>query len=80
VFANQHQINLDIGRQRALADDPQALVDNLNELLLSGLMSAPMRDVVTNFVESTPLDDNGSTRVREAIYLIVTSPEFAIQR
>ena len=80
IFANQHQINLDIGRQRALASDPQALVDNLNELLLAGLMSEHMRAVVTNLVESTPLDDNGSTRVREAIYLIVTSPEFAIQR
>jgi len=36
--------------------------------------------VVRQLVENTPLDDNGSNRVREALYLVIASPEFAVQR
>ena len=79
-FANQHQIVLDIGPQRALANDPAALVENINELMMAGQMSDNMRNVVRQLVENTPLDDNGSNRVREALYLIIASPEFAVQR
>ena len=79
-FANQHQIILDIGTQRALAGNPEALVANIDELMMAGQMSDSMRNVVRQLVENTPLDDNGSNRVREALYLVIASPEFAVQR
>jgi len=79
-FANQHQIVLDLGTQRALANNPEALVANIDELMMAGQMSDNMRNVVRQLIENTPLDDNGSNRVREALYLVIASPEFAVQR
>lgn len=79
-LANQHQIVLDISPQLSLASRPAQLVNNLDVLLLSGQMSDSMRSVLVDLIEQTPLDDNGSKRVREALYVIFSSPEFSVQR
>ena len=70
---------IDITREKALAGDPTALVDHLDLLLLSGRMTPGMRGTVTQHVNATPLGD-GTQRALEAIFLIVSSPEFAFQR
>jgi len=66
--------------ERGLAADPVALVDHLDLLLMAGGMSAWMKDVVVDRVTHVSMSDGGYDRVTEAIYLIVTSPEGAVQR
>ncbi|MEZ6189502.1 MAG: DUF1800 domain-containing protein, partial [Planctomycetota bacterium] len=66
--------------ERALANAPIALVDHLNLLLMAGQMPSTMRQTLINYVDALPFDDGGNSRVAEAIFLIVSSPEFAIQR
>ena len=68
-----------INTEIALANDPPALVEHLNLLLMSGGMSQEMKDVLVSMVEDTNAD-NPRQRVLEALYLIVTSPEFSIQK
>lgn len=68
------------GYERSLANDPAALVDHLDLMLMAGQMSADMRTVLINRVNGISMDDGGFDRVVEAIYLIVTSPEGAVQR
>ena len=73
-------VRINITYERTLADTPAALVDHLDLLLLAGQMSAAMKASVVSLVTDTDDSDDGSRRVVEAIYIIVTSPEFAIQR
>lgn len=72
-------VRIQIQQERALASDPVALVDHLNLLLMGGQMSSAMHDVVVSLVEDTPLGD-GSQRVLEATWMILASPEGAIQQ
>jgi uncharacterized protein (DUF1800 family) len=68
-----------INAEIALAGDPLALVEHLNLLLMCGQMSQEMKDIVVSMVTDTdPL--NPRQRVLEAVYLIVTSPEFSVQK
>jgi hypothetical protein len=55
------------------------LVDSLNVLLMSGQMSANMRSIVINAVTQIPAA-NTLERAQTAVHLIVTSPEFVIQK
>jgi hypothetical protein len=68
------------GYERSIANDPAALVDHLDLMLMAGQMSDDMRTVVINRASAVSMDDGGFDRVVEAIYLIVTSPEGAVQR
>lgn len=80
----------DYAALKSLASDPAALVDRLDLLLLSGGMSDYMRDLLIARLDGTPPDsipgqDGGAPdvllwRVQQALYLILTSPEFAIQK
>ncbi|HVZ21399.1 MAG TPA: DUF1800 family protein, partial [Vicinamibacterales bacterium] len=77
------QMNED--RDAALAaSDPAALVDQYNALFMSGQMSPFMRDVLITRLEQLTQDDYGSnlgrTRVQHALYLILNSPEYSIQK
>lgn len=72
-------ILLNIEPEKALANDPPALIDHLNLLLMSGQMSAEMRNELIDVIQGIALGD-GSQRVIEALYLIVSSPEFAVQK
>ena len=38
-----------------------------------------MRGQVTQLIQDTPFGTDGTDRVLEAIYLIVSSPEYAVQ-
>jgi uncharacterized protein (DUF1800 family) len=72
-------VRIQIQAERARASDPEALVDHLNLLLMGGQMSSAMRDVVVSLVNDTPLGD-GSQRVLEATWMILASPEGAVQK
>ena len=57
-------------------------MNRLDLLLLAGAMSPALRTTVQAHIASVPVttSDQGAQRVVEAIYLIISSPEFALQR
>ena len=76
---NPDAIVLDLSAQMALASNPTSLVDSLNTLLMSGQMSSNMRSIVINAVSQIPAA-NTLERAQTAVHLIVTSPEFVIEK
>ncbi|MEO8460584.1 MAG: DUF1800 family protein [Dokdonella sp.] len=66
------------------ASNPGGLIDSYNTLFMSGQMSPFMRSVlVTRLTALTAADygsDLGRTRVQHALYLILNSPEYSIQK
>lgn len=66
-----------------LADTPAAMVDALNLLLLSGSMSPQFRtqlvDTATKLTDSNAITQS-SERLRLVLWLILNSPEYAIQK
>jgi uncharacterized protein (DUF1800 family) len=74
--------SIDLSAWVALADDPNILIDTLNTLLLHGTMSDDMRQSVMTAVTSIPAanDSNRRMRVQTAIYLILTSSQYQVQR
>jgi hypothetical protein len=75
----EHQIVLDFTEELALAGDPAALVDHLDRKVFGGSLSRDVRAIVVDAVggvaASRPLD-----RVRMAVYLLITSPEYVVQK
>lgn len=83
---------MDYSALKLLAADPAALVDHLNLTMMAGGMSAGMRNTLLQRLNSSVQPDrlpgaaNGAPfdlalhRVQQALYLIVTSPEFAVQK
>ena len=78
---------LELSEEAALAGNPHALLDRLEQLLMGGPMSAGMRAALIPFIESIPMnfgDNNGwepgLKRAAEAVFLVVSSPEGAVQR
>lgn len=78
TLPNDETITIGIGPEQALAADPAALIDHLDLLLLAGRMSPAMRAVLIGYLESVPAGD-GVQRAVDAIFLVATSPEFAVQ-
>jgi len=74
------EIVLDLGRDAPLAATPGALLDRYNLLFLSGQMSPQMRQILLAHLNATPNANGGRNRVREALYLIVNSPEYTVQK
>jgi uncharacterized protein (DUF1800 family) len=70
---------IDIASDMALAADPDALVQRIADRLLGGSISPVLASEARAAVVRTPTTKAG-TRVAEALYLVVTSPEFAVQR
>lgn len=78
-------LQMDYGADAVLAaSDPQALIDNYNLLLMSGQMSPFMRQVMMTRLNAMDNDDYGSglglARVKQALYLIMSSPEYSVQK
>ncbi len=73
------KVTLNLSGEITLAANPANLVDHLNSLLLAGTMSSSMRNIVINAVGQIPAN-NPTERARTAIYLVINSPEFAIER
>ena len=62
----------------ALAANPAQLVEQLNLLLMSGQMSAAMKN--TMIAEITKMPSDPIERVKEAAHSIMTAPEYVIQK
>jgi uncharacterized protein (DUF1800 family) len=77
------QMNED--RDAALAaSDPAALIDEYSRLFMSGQMSPFMKNVLVTRLQQMSEDDYGTElgrrRVQHALYLILNSPEYSIQK
>lgn len=63
----------------ALADKPDKLMDKLDLVLLHQSMSNSMRQIIIQTINAIPVSDK-INRVRTAIYLIATSPQYQVER
>jgi uncharacterized protein (DUF1800 family) len=73
------RITLNLAAAQALADNPTGLVDYLNNLLMAQSMSTEMRNILTNAITQIPAN-NPAERTKTAIYLVINSPEFTIDK
>jgi uncharacterized protein (DUF1800 family) len=73
------RITLDLSGEQALAANPTQLVDHLNSLLMANNMSTEMRNILINAITQIPAD-NPVERARSAVYLVINSPEFSIDK
>ena len=69
---------IDISEELALAADTDALIDRVVAKLLGGRVSGTLRDQMSRTLALIP-EDQPALRAAEAIYLVVSSPEFAFQ-
>jgi hypothetical protein len=70
---------LDLSPYQAVAGDATALAARLDRNLLAGRMSATMRDSIVGAVNAVPATDT-LNRARAALWLVVASPQFQVQR
>jgi hypothetical protein len=71
----------DFGEEAVHRSNPAALVDHLDVKLMGGAMSPAMRQILIQHVGNVPMSmDDGYRRVRDAVLLVSSSPEYAIQR
>jgi hypothetical protein len=70
---------LDLTPLQPLAAIPQALIDELDRRMMGGQMPAGLRSVLSGALSAMP-SSNLLARVRRAVYLIASSPEYSVQR
>jgi uncharacterized protein (DUF1800 family) len=79
--------SLNISALEALGDAPDQMIEELNRTLMHGTMSAAMRQNIIN--ATNVITTNGTAaslaaykfrRAQTALYLVVTSPQYQIQR
>lgn len=71
-------ILVDITRERNMSSNPEALMDHLNLLLLAGKMSPQLRKITLDLVATHP-GNKLEKKAADAISILITSPEFAVQ-
>ena len=71
------EVSLDITPWTAVADDPALLVERLDTLLTFGALDAQVRDQWTTALADIQDSD---FRARLAIYLFLTSPDYAVRQ
>ena len=76
---NADAIVLDLSAEQALAADADRLLDRLDALLFARAMSADLRAIVKEAVNAIPAT-RPLDRARSAVYLLVTSPEYVVQK
>ena len=77
ALENTDTIYIDLDSEAAM--QPADLIDHLDLLMLSGGMSDGLRGVLTDYLSAMPAD-NGTQRAVDAVFLVATSPEFAVQK
>lgn len=66
---------------RNLRTNPDALLERLDVLFMAGQMSPHMRTVLKNYILTFGAEEEGGyKRVTEAIWMIVMSPEYVIEK
>lgn len=84
--ANQNleadDVFIDISEEMAIADDTNALIDMVVGKLLAGTVSDVLRAEMVGMIDRIDVADaaGAANRSAEAIYFVVSSPEFAYQR
>ncbi len=73
------QVAIDLAEELAVAADTDALIDLVDGKLLGGEMSPTLRSEIAGMLGLIPASE-GLARAAEAVYLTVTSPEYAYQR
>ncbi|MFK8014500.1 MAG: DUF1800 family protein [Gammaproteobacteria bacterium] len=74
---------IDVSTEAALADDPDALLNHLDLLMLSGQMSTGVRNRIRDHLTTDVFPDGAEGRnvkARDAIMLIANTPEYLIQK
>jgi hypothetical protein len=84
---NVDDVYIDISNDLPLASNPDGLIDRIATRLLGdpGLLSAELRAAIKTQVERTTIPATNpttaqATRVGDALYLILTSSSYALQR
>lgn len=77
--ANGPGTSIDLSPLQPLAANPGDLVNELDQRLLHGSMSASMRESITAAVNAVPAND-ALRRVRAGVYLVLTSSQYQVQR
>ena len=75
-------LTADYSAEHAIADDPDALMNRMDERLTYGAMSATTKALARDAVASVPLNtfDARGNRVRLAVLFTLSSPDFIVQR
>ncbi len=82
----QNSLRPDYSAEIALADDPAALIDRLDDLLTYGMMSDETRADIDAALQNIPLTngdpnyDGARFRVQIAVLMAMTSPDYLVQR
>lgn len=76
---DHNDILLDLAEELALINQPSDLFDRLDLLLMAGQMPTDMRQILMDHFNATSAN-NPFDRILETIYLIVNSPDFAVQQ
>jgi len=80
---------LHLERERTFSKSPADLLDHLNLILMAGQMSQPMYDLILNHLNNNKVDPTWDEKgqmwqrdmlVYEALFLVMASPEYAVQR
>lgn len=88
-IGRSHDVTSDYAAEMAVARDPEALVDRIDLLLLSGRMSSGLRSRLVEAVAGIRVPTNGRetttdnalrNRAIVAVYLTMASPEYLVQR
>ncbi|MBN8481858.1 MAG: DUF1800 domain-containing protein [Xanthomonadales bacterium] len=80
-FGGERTLHLEIAADATLAaSDPAALLDRYNLLFLSGQMSPSMRATLLTRLEAITGTNRGRLRLQHALYLILNSPEYVVQK
>lgn len=87
IWANNHiedlderQLAIDISEEVAMEADPYVLLEHLNLLLLGGRMTEELKTEILALMDERDYEGGEAQRVVEAIYLVASSPEAAIQK
>jgi hypothetical protein len=74
-------IVVDLGPELPFAADPVRLVDRYDLLFMNRTMSEFMFDTLVDYLQGLPNTASGRRqRVQEAVWLIQSSPEYAVER
>lgn len=80
---------LHLDRERGFSDNPAALLDHLNLIVMAGQMSEQMYNLILDHLNNNKVDPTWGADgqmwqrdmlVYEALFLIMASPEYAVQR
>ena len=75
----EDDIFIDLSEEMSIAADVDALIDLVDTKLLDGTMSAALRTEIDGMLNRLA-DTDTVLRSAEAVYLVVSSPEYAVQR